>query len=290
VASSIQLTQQVHISTALQERHALSHVADKTLHAAAAFWFLVAVIGQWMFVVYIVSFYGRAVMDGDLSRWSKVVSPGYIPGDHMGNFALALHLLVAAIITIGGPLQLIPQIRARLPLFHRWNGRMYMLTAFLASITALYLVWIRGGVFGNVVQHVGISVNAILILFCAAMALRSALARKFSVHRRWALRLFLVVSGAWFIRVGSMLWMILNQSSAGFDPKMFQGPFLNFLSFAQYLLPLAVLELYLRTQDRAGAAGKFAMAAALFVLTIAMSVGILGATMRLWLPLLSLTA
>jgi hypothetical protein len=63
----------------------------------------------------------------------------------------------------------------------------------------------------------------------------------------------------------------------------FQGPFLNFLSFAQDFLPLAVLELYLRTQDRAGALGKFAMAAALLVLTIAMGVGVIGATLRLWL-------
>jgi hypothetical protein len=83
-----------------------------------------------------------------------------------------------------------------------------------------------------------------------------------------------------------MLWIILNRSAAGFDPAIFQGPFLSFLSFAQYVVPLAVLELYLRTQDRAGAPGKFAMAAGLLVLTIAMGVGIFGATMRLWLPYL----
>ena len=264
----------------------LPHFADQALNAAARFWFLLAVLGQWMFVFYILSFYGRAVVERDLARWSKVVSPGYVPHDHLGNFVLAAHLIVAVIVTVGGPLQLIPQIRARLPLFHRWNGRVYILTAFIAGITALYLVWIRGGVFGNMAQHVGISLNAVLILFCAAMALRSALARTFSVHRVWALRLFLVVSGAWFIRVGSMLWMILNNRPPGFDPVTFQGPLLNYLSFAQYLLPLAVLEMYLRTRDRAGAPGKLAMAAGLSILTIAMGVGILGAAMRLWLPYL----
>src|SRR6267143_1688435 len=69
--------------------------ADKALKSAAAFWFLVAVVGQWMFVVYILSFYGRAVLEGDLARWSKVVSPGYVRGDAVGNFALAMHLVVA---------------------------------------------------------------------------------------------------------------------------------------------------------------------------------------------------
>jgi hypothetical protein len=259
-------------------------LADRALKAAAAFWFVVAVIGQWMFVAYILSFYGGAVVAGDLGRWSKVVSPGYVRGDSMGNFALAMHLVVAVIITAGGPLQLIPQIRARLPVFHRWNGRVYLLTAFLAAVSALYLVWIRGGVFGNTVQHAGISLNAVLILVCGAMALRYALARKFDVHRRWALRLFLAVSGAWFIRVGSMLWVIVTGSSGGFDPAMFQGPVLSFVAFTQYLVPLAVLELYLRTKDRAGAPGKFAMAGGLVALTIAMGVGIFGATVRLWLP------
>jgi hypothetical protein len=254
------------------------------LKAAAAFWFVVAVIGQWMFVAYILSFYGGAVVAGDLAKWSKVVSPGYVRGDSMGNFALAMHLVVAVIITVGGPLQLILQVRARLPVFHRWNGRVYLLTAFLAAVSALYLVWIRGGVFGNTVQHAGISLNAVLILVCGAMALRYALARKFDVHRRWAPRLFLAVSGAWFIRVGSMLWVILTGSSEGFDPAMFQGPVLSFVAFTQYLVPLAVLELYLRTKDRAGAPGKFAMAGGLVVLTVAMGVGIVGATVRLWLP------
>ena len=86
-----------------------------------------------------------------------------------------------------------------------------------------------------------------------------------------------MVSGAWFIRVGSMLWNIFNNNPAGFDPVAFQGPLLNFLSFAHYLTVCA-------RGIAPGAPGKFAMAAGLVVLTIAMGVGIFGATMRLWLP------
>ena len=81
-----------------------------------------------------------------------------------------------------------------------------------------------------------------------------------------------------------MFWLFLNKGPVGFDPATFQGPFITFLSFAQYLLPLAVLELYLRTQDRAGALRRIAMAAGLFALTVAMSVGIFGTTMGMWLP------
>jgi hypothetical protein len=260
-------------------------VGKAALKAAASFWFLVAIIGQWTFVVYIVSFYGGAIIQGDFARWGKFLTHGLIPGDHMGNLALATHLSMAAVITAGGPLQLIPQIRARVPLFHRWNGRVYLLTTFAASISALYLVWIRNGTTaGDVVQHLGISLDAVLIMFCGAMALRYALARKFSVHRRWALRLFLVVSGVWFFRVGVFFSLMVNQGPFGFDPDTFQGPFLDFMSFAESLLPLAVLELYLRTQDRARASGRIAMAAGLFALTVAMGVGIFGVFMESWLP------
>ncbi|GEM_PF-158382 len=275
---------QLQNSTASQERQPLQNFADKALKAAAGLWFLVAVIGQWIFVVYIVSFYGRSVAEGDLARWNRILFHGYIPGDHMGNLALGIHILLAATITVGGPLQLTPQIRDRFPVFHRWNGRIYMLTAFTTSIVALYLVWIRGGSSGDVSQHLGVSLNAVLIMLCATMALRYALARNFKTHRRWALRLFLVVSGVWFFRVGLTLSALLFKGPFGFDPTTFQGPFLTFLSFAQYLLPLAVLEIYLRTQDRTGAPRRIAMAAGLFVLTLAMGAGIFGATMGMWLP------
>ena len=43
-------------------------------------------------------------------------------------------------------------------------------------------------------------------------------------------------------------------------------------------------QIYLRVKERAGASGRLAMAAGLFLLTIAMGVGIFGAFMGMWLP------
>lgn len=92
------------------------------------------------------------------------------------------------------------------------------------------------------------------------------------------------MSGAWFFRVGFALSLALFKGPFGFDPTTFQGPFLTFMAFAQYLLPLAVLELYLRAQDRASAPGRIAMAAGLLALTVAMGLGIFAASMVFWLP------
>ena len=193
--------------------------------------------------------------------------------------------MLGAILTGDGPRQLNSKIRAYAAPFHHWNGRIYIPTVIITSLAGLYMIWIRGTV-GGLVQHVGISLDGVLIILFAAIALRYAIARDIAIHRRWALRLFLVVSGVWFIRVGWGLWFFLESAPLGYDLERFQGAFSIFQSFASYLLPLAVLELYLRTQDRAGARGKFVMAGGLLVLTVAMGIGIFSAATIMWLPLI----
>ncbi|KQX01122.1 hypothetical protein ASC94_00235 [Massilia sp. Root418] len=257
--------------------------AGAVLNAAATLWFTVAVIGQLLFAYYVAALYGGAVVRGDPARWHAVAPHAHVPGDTAGNAAFGLHMLLAVVITVGGALQLVPQVRSRAPAFHRWNGRVYVLLAAVASLTGLYMVWARGTV-GDLSQHIGVSLNGVLILLCAALAVRHARARDFARHRAWALRLFLAVSGVWFFRVGLMGWIVANQGPAGFDPKTFTGPFLTFLSFAQFLLPLAVLQLYLLARDGGGAVARYAVAAGLAVLTAAMGLGIVAAAAIMWLP------
>ena len=262
----------------------LDSAANTALRAAAGFWFTVAVLGQWIFVFYIASFYGVSSARGNIGVWNKTLAQGWVPGNTTGNTVLAAHLLFAAIITLSGALQLIPRIRARWPAFHRWNGRMYVLMAFTMGLSGLYLLFSGRKVVGDFTQHIPFGINGVLILVCAAMAWRYAVARDFKTHSRWALRLFLVVGGVWFFRVGLAFWLLVNKGPVGFDPSTFQGPFITFLSLAQYLLPLGILEIYLRIEERGDGAGRIAMAFGLFVLTLAMGLGIVGATMSMWAP------
>jgi tetratricopeptide (TPR) repeat protein len=271
------------IATSLPRERSPRKLADRALKAAARFWFVVVVLGQLIFAFTVASFYGSAAVQGRWLQWNKSMTHGYTAGHPISNLVVALHLAAAVIILVSGAMQLIPLIQRRAPVFHRWNGRVYMVAALTVSVAGLYMMWFRGTV-GDVSQHLGQSLDAVLILLCAAMALRYALARDFKTHRRWALRLFMVVSASLFIRAGLFLSLLLNRGPLGFNPATFSGPFLTFLSFAQYLVPLAVLEIYLRTQDRAGAAGRFAMAAGLFAITLAMGAGIVAAGMGMFLP------
>jgi len=261
----------------------LSSVADKLLRASTGFWFVVALVGQFAFAFSIAAFYGLTALRGDFQAWNKVLAHGYEAGATMGNAALAGHIIFATVINIAGALQLIPGVRNRFPAFHRWNGRVFVLGAFTQAITGLYLTLSGRRIVGDVTQHVISVLGAVLIMFCAGMALRYAMARDFTTHRRWALRLFLVASASWFFRLGFFLTVVLF-GPVGFDPTTFSGPLLTFWSLAQYLLPLGVLELYLFAQDHPGALRRMATASVLFVLTLAMGAGIAAVAMAAWVP------
>jgi uncharacterized membrane protein len=270
------------MSTAVMtNRLELDSVADTALKAAARFWFVVTVVGQLIFAFTVASFYALTALRGDFHKWN--FTNGYVPGFSMGNTAVVLHVASAVIIMLAGAAQLVPQIRGRFPVFHRWNGRIYMLTAVTLSVAGLYMTWFRGSA-GDLSVHLGSTLNAVLIWLCGAMALRYALARDFKTHRRWALRFFLVVSASWFFRIGFFLSLLVFKGPFGFDPVTFRGPFLTFMTFAQYLIPLAVLEIYLRTQDRPGALRRMATAGMLFVMTLVMVAGLFAVAMAQWVP------
>jgi hypothetical protein len=259
-------------------------VGRTALEAAARLWFVVALVGQWLFAAYTAAFYGGSAARGDVLAWNKHLPHGYTAGDQLGNLALITHLVLAAVVSVGGPLQLVPRLRSRFPAFHRWSGRLYMLAAFILGAGGLYLTWSGRRVVGDATQHVGVSLNAVLILVCAAQAWRHALARRFDPHRRWALRLFLAMSGVWFFRVGLMSWLIVWGGPVGFDPRAFQGPFLSALSFGQTLVPLALLEAYLRARDRGTPRARYALAGLLLACSLATAVGVFGTVVGMWLP------
>lgn len=261
----------------------LGSIADKSLRAAVRLWFVLALAGQFTFAISVAIFYGLTAMRGDIQAWNKILGRGYEAGATMSNTALVGHILFAAVINIAGALQLIPGIRNRFPAFHRWNGRLFVLAAFTQAITGIYLTLWVGNLVGDTTQHVIAVLGALLLIFCAVMALRFAMQRDFTTHRRWALRLFLVASAALFIRAGFAVTLILL-GPIGFDSTTFTGPMVTFWSIAQYLLPLGVLELYLWAQDRPGALRRMATAGVLFLLTLAMGMGIAVVATGSWVP------
>ena len=258
-------------------------LGTRVLNGAARLWFAVAAVGHWIFVSYLFGHYGPLIIQSGAAGLAESAMPnGFSQGDSVGNAAALSHVILGTIIIGGGPLQLIPAIRQRFPRFHHWLGRTYVVAAVISAAAGLYMIWTRGTV-GDLVTQLGITLDGVLIFVCAGFALRFAIARNIVRHRRWALRLFMVASAVWFFRVSLMGWTMLT-GGAGIEWETFTGPFVYFLGFAQYLVPLFVLELYFRAQQSRGVPSQVAVAATIFAFTIFMSVGIFAATMGLWLP------
>lgn len=240
------------------------------LNAATTTWFVVLVLGQALFLYFIFAFYAPGAMTGDLGAWNRhpFISDPYVEGDLLGNIAFASHILMAAIITLGGTMQLIPWIRARTIAVHRWNGRVFMLAAITASLGGLYVVWIRQGGSGDSLSHTSISLNAALILLFAALAWRAAATRNIAAHRRWAMRTFMVTNGVFFLRFGFGAWIVITQA----EPSSLT---FQIFAFSSYLAPLALTELYFVAKE-SGPLARFSMAGIVVLAAGYLAVGLIG--------------
>jgi hypothetical protein len=257
----------------------------KFLRGAAIAWFIAAALGQLMFAAYMAGFYGPTLATGDFVQWTreKNLIHGYRAGDMIGNLGFISHVALGFVVTICGLAQLIPAVRRHAPMLHRWSGRAFLVSVCLAAIGGLALVWLRGTQAG-VSNAIAISLNGVLILAFAPLALRAALTRDFGAHQAWAFRLWLVANGVWFLRIGMAAYGMIGFGVLGLEDIGMRHWFAIW-GFGCLLAPLLVYELYRAAQRRSGAAA-WAMAGLLCVLTILTALGSLGVTLGQWLPMI----
>jgi len=255
---------------------------SRFLEVATNILFVIIFLGQFIFALYILGFYGISGLAGDFERWNTAAPHGYVKDDTLANIFFGMHVALAAVITIGGPLQLIKRLRNKFRKLHRISGRIYITSAFLISIAGFYMVWVKGSV-GGLVGSIFISINGILIFICAFYAFKKAVNKQFVEHQKWAIRLFLATSGVWFFRVLLMLWLTIHKGPVGFDPVTFQGPALIMLYIMSYIVPILFAEYYFRTINKSNTE-KIKLAIFILVTTVGLFIGTFSATMGLWLP------
>lgn len=262
-------------------RHFVS--ARQALHWSGRAWFTIAAIGQLGFVGFITAFYYTRTFSGDFAAWNdKALIDGFKEGDDTGNMMFAIHVVLAAMMTITGLLQLIPHIRSRAPMVHRMSGRIFVLLACLLALGGLWLAWVRGTQLSSF-NALAISLNGVLILAFAAPTVAYAVRRNIALHQRWAMRFFLVASGVWFVRVGIMGWQTIAQGPVGMNGTM-TGPADLAITFGSYLVPLAIYEAYHRARSSSSDAFKASAATLVFAATLVTAIGVHGTIFDMWLP------
>ncbi|MCR9196124.1 MAG: DUF2306 domain-containing protein [Hyphomonas sp.] len=259
--------------------------ARQFLHWSGRAWFTVAAIGQLAFVVFIIAFYYTRTFSGDFAAWNdKALIDGFKEGDIMGNMMFAIHVVLAAVMTVSGLIQLIPQIRSRAPRVHRMSGRVFVLLACLLALGGLWLGWVRGTQLSSI-SALSVSLNGVLVLAFAVPTVAYAVRRNIALHQRWAMRFFLVASGVWFVRVGIMGWLSIAQGPVGMNASM-SGPADIAITFGSYLIPLAIYEAYYRARSSSYDTAKASAATLVLVATLVTAIGVYGTIFNMWLPIL----
>lgn len=261
-------------------------LSGRALRLTTKFWFIIFLIGQLIFAWYIFMLYWKSAALGEFEKWNSATPHLYIKGQAIRNIVFGLHAAIAGIISVIGPLQLVPQIRKYAPAYHRMSGRLYVIVAFLISIDGIYLTWRKGAV-GDFPAHVVISINAFIIMICGYFTIRYAIKRNLKAHHQWAVHLLLAMSGVWLFRVFLMFWLIINGGPVGFDPDTFSGPFLNVLAVLVYIFPQALVAYYFKARNSNTRLPKVFFSILITLITIGMTIGIIAATLGMWLPRLN---
>jgi uncharacterized membrane protein len=99
-----------------------------------------------------------------------------------------VHVLPAMLFMILGPLQFIKKLRAKHPLFHRWSGRIFLVSAAVIGVTGLTMA--SRPTIGGLDEKAAIFIFGTFFLVAFAKALWHAMHREFAQHREWMIRGF----------------------------------------------------------------------------------------------------
>jgi hypothetical protein len=200
--------------------------------------FLSLVLLSLPFVIYAVTF-GIRGLSSNLSGETYL----YTAENWLPNLAVFGHMTAGAIITLLAPFQLLPVLRRKYPKFHRQSGRLIVLLAIPSALGGLTYILMRRTIGGSFMD-VAFAIYGLCFLMAAIQTIRYARARRWTLHREWALRFFVLAIASWLFRLHYTVWYLLTDG-LGSEPDL-TGIFDRVQTFAFFVPYLIGLEIYLR--------------------------------------------
>ncbi|MET3697778.1 predicted membrane protein DUF2306 [Bacillus oleivorans] len=100
---------------------------------------------------------------------------------------IRIHILLAIIALLTGPLGVIKRIRVKSKKFHRWNGRLYVLSILLNFIPGIYVSFFATG---GLPSTIGFLVLNTLWLGTTILGYVNIKRQKIILHSQWMIRSF----------------------------------------------------------------------------------------------------
>ncbi len=259
----------------------LAHLSwHRTVRWASAALALAAWLSGCLFALYILAFYGGALLDGAIEQGQPARM--FDPDALRASIGIGLHLSAGAVLLLLGPIQLVGALRKRWPALHRWSGRVYASAAVLAGAGGLVFILAKGTI-GGTPMDIAFAIYGLALILAAGNAVRHARARRFDAHRAWAIRLFALVVGSWLYRIEYTAWRVFAGGIG--HTATFDGPFDTVMLYFFFVPNLLLAETFLRAR-RARAAPALQAAAVLTMLGAAAMLAVLTyfLALRAWGP------
>lgn len=184
----------------------------------------------------------------NFQQWKDLVTGAraLAPGDWIASFGIGLHYFMGAVLVLAWPILFSSRIRLRRRVLHRWTGRVYVSAGLLAGVGGMSFILARhdGGA-----PHVAFAIWGSVMMLSSIMAFVHARARRFELHRAWAIRLFAMVLGSWIFDLEYRAWEDLT-GGAGMGTGKGPGWFDHAINYLFFVPNLLVAEYFIRRQHQ----------------------------------------
>ncbi|UNK56111.1 DUF2306 domain-containing protein [Pseudoxanthomonas daejeonensis] len=178
---------------------------QEPLHWLGRFFYGATVLGLGTFGIYIV-LRAAGATHRNFEQWHELAAGLPMPSasDWIANIGIGLHFVMGTILVLAWPILLSARIRARHRAVHRWTGRVYVTAGFLAGVGGMSFILTRGAY--APAASIAFAVWGSVLASSAVMAYVHARAKRFDLHRAWAIRLFAMVLGSWVFDLEIRAW------------------------------------------------------------------------------------
>ena len=220
---------------------------DSALRWTGRVFYFAALAGLVVFGIYIVLRATGATFK-NFDQWNAFVSglPMKTRAEWVASIGIGMHYFMGAVLVLAWPILFSSRIRVRHRAVHRWTGRVYVSAGFLAGVGGLSFILAHHN---GSAPHTAFAIWGSVMMLSAVMAYVHARAKRFDLHRAWAIRLFAMVLGSWIFDLEYRAWEDLA-GGIGMGTEKGPGPFdyaINYLFFVPNLL---VAEYFIRNQHK----------------------------------------
>lgn len=223
-------------------------VAELGLRGVARVFRSVTLIGLLAFGAYI-ALRATGATFKNFAQWRALVDGLPMPtvSDWIANIGIGVHFVMGAVLVLAWPILLSARIRTRHRAVHRWTGRVYVSAGFLAGVGGMSFILTHGAY--TPAASIAFAIWGAVLMLSAVMAYLHARAKRFELHRAWAIRLFAMVLGSWVFDLEIRAWKDLT-GGLGMGAGNTSGPFDYAILYLFFVPNLLVAECFIRNQHK----------------------------------------